>query len=214
MDDRADLIPRPDPTMLTTAQLLRELSNLESRITARLDAMDKATVLSHDDFTRIPTMLDREIGHVREFGAAGVLRLNEMVDERLARVDTLFTELNKRTEALGLANATALAAALAAQEKAYTEQNRSRDLAISKSDANTQQQIQQLQTQFQTELHAASETISEIKSRLDRGEGGTAGNKEARTERRLDTGLAVAISVGCVSLAGIIITILNLGIHH
>jgi hypothetical protein len=162
-------------------------------IKARLDGMDKASALLHEDFTRVPTSIDREITHAREFVSVSIKQVVDVFTEKLARVETLFIELDKRTGQLGLANATALTAALQAAEKAVTEQNRSRDQAIQKSEASTAEMLRQLQTQFQTEIRATNTSIGEVKSRLDKGEGGTAGAKESRAEKRLDTSAIVAI---------------------
>lgn len=62
----ADWTPRPDPTLLTTAQLRQELGALREIIESRLDGMDRATELLSETVNRTPTVIQTEISHVRE----------------------------------------------------------------------------------------------------------------------------------------------------
>jgi hypothetical protein len=109
-----DWTPRPDPTHLTTQQLLRELSSLRELLFSRLDAMDKATVLLSETVNRTPTIVQTEISHVRE-----------LVDEQFRNVQGQFTERDTRMTLASKAAQEALDAALAAAAKAAekTEQN-------------------------------------------------------------------------------------------
>lgn len=61
-----DWTPRPDPTLLTTQQLLRELSALRREFEVRFDAMDQAAVLLSETVNRTPTVIQTEISHLRE----------------------------------------------------------------------------------------------------------------------------------------------------
>lgn len=78
--------PTPDPTILTTEQLIRAIGNERDLTDAqldvireRLDAIDKATVLLNETVTRVPTAMQTEIGH-----------LGQVVDQRFASVDQRF----------------------------------------------------------------------------------------------------------------------------
>jgi hypothetical protein len=66
VSEQADWTPRPDPTLLTTAQLRQELGALREIIESRLDAMDRATELLSDTVNRTPTVIQTEISHLRE----------------------------------------------------------------------------------------------------------------------------------------------------
>src|SRR5688572_17684373 len=59
-----------DPTLLTTQQLQREIATLkelmDARFETRLNAMDKAMNLFHDNITRVPTDTDKQISHLKE----------------------------------------------------------------------------------------------------------------------------------------------------
>src|SRR5271163_46358 len=99
--DRDDRRPVPDPTLLTTQQLLRELSTLRELIFTRLDAMDRATSLLSETVNRTPTVVQTEISHVRE-----------LTGERFTAIDQQFRERDIRTEKADKASKEALDAAL------------------------------------------------------------------------------------------------------
>jgi hypothetical protein len=112
------------------------------------------------------------------------------------RIDAGLTERDKRADQLALANSAALAAALAAQKEAAGEAQKSAALAISKSEAATAEAIKQGQALFQTSISALTAQINELKSRLDRGEGGRTVSDPA-VESRL-----ASLSAGVSSLTG------------
>ena len=72
-----EILPNPDPSLITTEMIDRAITSLEARISARidgidakysarLDGIDKATSSFHDDLVRVPTLLDRSITSLRE----------------------------------------------------------------------------------------------------------------------------------------------------
>lgn len=75
----ASIRPSPDPTTLTTEQLLRENFWLRELLETRLDGMDKALVLLQARADRVPSETD-----------LAVLRLRELTDEKFQAVTTRF----------------------------------------------------------------------------------------------------------------------------
>src|ERR1700738_587069 len=130
--------PIPDPTVLTTQQLLRELNNLKEIMYTRLDAMDKAMGIFSDNITRVPTDTDKQISH-----------LKELHDEKFKSISIQFAERDTRTEQTSRDSKVAVDAALQAAKEAVGEQNKSSALAIAKSEASTTKQIDQLGTNIQ-----------------------------------------------------------------
>jgi len=61
-----DSRPVPDPTLLTTQQLTREIAALKEVIFTRLEGMDKAIFLFNENITRVPTDTDKQIQHLKE----------------------------------------------------------------------------------------------------------------------------------------------------
>ena len=85
----SDHPPVPDPTLLTTAQLLREQANLRGILEARLDGMDKV------------------VSATKELVSAQMQGQSSLIDEKFKGVEDKF-----------LAAATAVSAALQAQKDA------------------------------------------------------------------------------------------------
>src|ERR1700688_1108277 len=90
--------PNPDPTVLTTLALerevanlkemmLRELAALKETITTRFGGMDEATTLLREHQEKVPSETDKAILHLRE-----------LVDEKFRGVEKQFVERDTRTE--------------------------------------------------------------------------------------------------------------------
>ena len=175
-----DWVPRPDPTLLTTQQLLRELAALRELIETRLDGMDRATELLSATVNRTPTVIQTEISHVRE-----------LLDQKFTGVEQRFAERDTRFNQQNEANAAALAAALQSARELGDLQTKANALANAKTEESVAQQ-----------LHALTEKIDVNTQRLDRGEGSTSGAAESRSERRLDTGSLIQL-VGLLVAIGV-----------
>jgi hypothetical protein len=214
---RGEIVPNPDPSVMTTAQLDRTIVGLTENISARFDAintrldgMDKAAAILHADMVRVPTLLDREISSARSLLEQKIQNIYDVTIEKFARVDVLFVEGDKRTQQLSAAAGVALAAALQAAKEAVAEQNRSNTTAIAKSETAVGEQIKQMQATFEAASRATNEKIDDIKSRLDKGEGGISGERHLTTERRLDMGTLI----GLAALAGVFISIAIQFLRH
>jgi hypothetical protein len=177
----ADWRPVPDPTSLTTAQLRRELSALREILTARLDGMDRATTLLSETVNRTPTVIQTEIVHVRE-----------LVDEKLTSVDQRFDERDVRTDQAAKASKEALDAALLAAKELVSQQNEANAAAADKAEQSTIKQIDQIGIRIDTMQKALDDRLTELKERIDRGEGSDAGAATHRTEQRLDLSQVIA----------------------
>ena len=137
-----------------------------------------ASTVPIPDPTALTTeQLRRELLNLRELLESQLKNQTDVAEGQFARIDTLFVEGEKRSQALRVADSLALAAALQAAKEAVGEQNRSNGLAISKSEASFIEALKQQQTLFQTEIKAANDKISLIISRLDKGEAGLAGGQ-------------------------------------
>src|SRR5665647_3162389 len=136
-DKSASVFPVPDPTVLTTRQLLREIEILRSAIDdkvevsqreaaalkellfVRIDAMERATALRSRAIDDLPADNARQIGHLRE-----------LMDERFVSIGVQFEERDTRSEREARDNKLAVLTAFAAQEKRAVAQNESNALAI------------------------------------------------------------------------------------
>jgi hypothetical protein len=60
-------------------------------------------------------------------------------------------------------------------------------------------------------VKATDEKISDLKGRLDRGEGVIRGGGEVRTERRLDMGTVISIISMAIAAAAVVVAVI---VHH
>jgi hypothetical protein len=176
-----DWRPVPDPTVLTTAQLLREQAALRELIETRLDGMDTATTLLSETVNRTPTIIQTEIAHVRELMAGELSRMTQISEERLKGIELQFTERDVRTEQAAKAGKDALDAALKSQKELVAQQNEANRAEAAKTESN-----------FAKLIEAQSARTDELKERIDRGEGSTAGAAGTRTEQRLNLNTVIA----------------------
>jgi hypothetical protein len=140
-----DWRPIPDPTVLTTAQLLGE------------------------------------IAHVRELVAEQLKAMSSISEERLKGIELQFTERDVRTEQAAKAGKDALDAALKSQKELVAQQNEANRAEAAKTESN-----------FAKLIEAQSARTDELKERIDRGEGSTAGAADTLTEQRLNMNTVIA----------------------
>lgn len=132
----------------------------------RLDAMDKASLVLNETVTRVPTEVQREVGNLRS-----------LMNEKFKLIDIQFNERDKRSEREWRDSKTAIDAALAAQKEAATEQNKSNNTAISKSDDAQKEKNDRLEQLFKSTTDALAARVDELKTRFERTEGQGAGLK-------------------------------------
>jgi len=216
-DDPFERRPVPDPTILTTEQLLRavaaEREYVDGQIEVlreRLDGMDRASELrdvateARVDIVRgIPSMVDEKIKSVHDLAL-----------ERFRSVDQQFRERDIRSERESRDNEIRVNAAFAAQKEAASEQNRSNTLAITKSEAATIESINKigqlsetnnanLANQIASLAVAVNSQIGDLKERVSRMESVKQGSQGAYA--------AIAASVAFAAVViGIVVTIIAL----
>ncbi len=136
--------PIPDPTVLTTQQLLRELAALREILTARMDGYDRAIALLQAFADRQPTI------------AEVVVR----VDEKFAAVQLQFHERDIRFDRAAGDTRLAVDAAFAAAKE-----------AVNKSEVNFTKLVDQIGTQISNIGKTADDKITDIRDRLTAIEG-------------------------------------------
>jgi hypothetical protein len=157
-----------------TAADVRQLREL---LETRLDGMDRAIRLHAEIIDRVPAERDTAIKH-----------LEELHDEKFGSIALQFAERDVRSEQATEGAKQALDAALLAQKELVAQQNEANSAATAKAEASFTKQIDQIGTIIQTLEKALDARITELKERIDRGEGSTAGAAGSRSERRLDAG--------------------------
>jgi hypothetical protein len=158
--------PSVDPTLLTTEQLLREIANLKAifdgqldTLRERLNGMDRATELTGLSLRTMAGDLDD-----KRHG------LEMVIDEKFATVDQKFDDLAARTAEQKADTKAAVDAALQAAKEAVGQQTEASERSIAKSEAATTKQIDGVIQLLSTSGAATGESISDLKSRMDRME--------------------------------------------
>ena len=174
--------PEPDPSQLTTAQLMREAAHIRDTLNLKIDAIEKAIVVAHDDMVRVPTAMDKAVDGLRiltwqRFDSVhttflSVAALNE---QKFGAIKTQFDERDTRVQQTAKASKEALDAALQAAKEAVSEQNKSNSVAIAKSEAATSKQIDQLTGAIHLTAKTTDDKVADLKERLTRIEGSGAG---------------------------------------
>ena len=158
--------PVPDPTVLTTQQLQREIGGsrelVESRISGfkdtietRLGGMDKAITLLQTQSDRLPSLI-----------LDAVKQLQSLHEEKFRSIETQFIERDTRTEQTSRDSKVAVDAALQAAKEAVGEQNKSNALAIAKSEATFTKQIDQIGVLISTLQKGLDEKIDDLRLRM------------------------------------------------
>lgn len=155
--------PNPDPTLLTTQALLREILALRELMETKIDNID--------------TRLDERM--------AG---LKAIQGEKFAKVEQQFELVERQRVEQKQDTKTAVDAALSAQKEAVHEQTLASDKAISKSEQGTTKQIDQLATNFDTAIKGQETQVDDLKERMTRVETAQAAKTEQRAETRNRSG--------------------------
>jgi len=189
---------RPDPSLLTTEQLTRGLTNLRDLLEARIDAVEEVARHRYEDLRRVPTETDRQIVHLKELVNEKFIGIQKQLEDRDIRCQV-------SDDAAKMAVNTALQAqkeALQAQKEAASAQNDSNGAAIAKSEDAMIKQIDGILALLNSSTTGTNDKIIAIHARLDRGDGFNKGGQETRAESRLATGVVVAvISVAVMAIS-------------
>jgi hypothetical protein len=204
-----DRTPIPDPTLLTTAALLREVAMLREVISSqreivetRLNGYDKAIELIQAKADRVPSEVDIKVGH-----------LESLHNEKFASVALQFRERDTRSERESRDNKVAVDAAFAAQKEAASEQNKSNTLAIDKSERATAETLNKQGDLVRSTTDALAAQVVEAKERLTRIESLGLGTAAANVSHRADSSYLAYLGFGAGGLllaaAGIVLAIVK-----
>lgn len=148
---------RPDPTILTTQQTLRENAWLREVIETRVAAIDKAILLLQSFADRTPTTMD--VQHQ-------TLALREVMMEKFSGIKTQLEDRDSQTEKAARDVKSAVDAALSAAKEAVGEQNKSNTLSIAKSEDGFTKQLDALNEMIKNTSKGVDDKISDIKDRI------------------------------------------------
>ena len=137
---------------------------LRELMESKLAAMEQAVVLQNKAASAFPTEVRTEISH-----------LKALHEERFTSIGTQFAERDIRTDQASKAAKEALDAALQAAKELVNAQGEASSAAAVKSETSFTKQIDQIGTIISTLEKALDARITELKERIDRGEGQSSG---------------------------------------
>jgi hypothetical protein len=188
--------PVPDPTILTTQQLYREIAASREiieanigKIETRLEGMDKATELNKAATDKIPELI-----------AEKICQLRKLCDEKFESIAIQFRERDIRADKIAELGQKALEAALSAAKE-----------AVGKTEIAFTKQIDSTSEQIQAEKRATDGKFEDVKARLGTLEASINTRSIVTTEGKQQQGwLVPMIVLGFISLIGIAISVLTL----
>ena len=200
--------PDPDPTVLTTQALFREINQVQALLDAHMDGLE-GTLSAR--ITAIDRDVDRlQLAVEQEPASTGALigTLRDLHEEKFKSIQVQFVERDTRTEQTSRDSKVAVDAALQAAKEAVGEQNKSSALAIAKSEASTTKQIDQQGLLIASSTQGLDDKIDDIKDRLTRIEGKDIGTRSTHEDNRS------LIAVGVAVLAVLFNIISYIVAHH
>jgi hypothetical protein len=190
-------IPIPDPTVLTTQALLREVSAIREVFETKIAAVDARVNLLFDSINARREYITEEITKHQLLQDEKFRSIGIQTDEKFRSISMQFVERDIRSEQSSRDGKVAVDAALQAAKEAVSEQNKSSSLAIAKSEAATTKQIDQIGTIISTMASGLNDKIDDIKSRITIIEGRAKGSEGI-------LGYAFSIMAMAISVASII----------
>jgi ribosomal protein L16 Arg81 hydroxylase len=189
-----DVRPVPDPTLLTTQQLNQAIGALRELVFTRIDAMEEAIEVSHNDFVRVPTQVDMAVAAAQELLLSRIDANRLLLDERFEFIkkqlnDRDFAQIEKAKE-----TKTAVDAAFSAAER-----------AVGKSEASTSKQIDDLSKLVVNAVNSLNGNINDVKDRCTRLESAKIGATEATVVRQASNFNAANILGIIFGLVGMVV---------
>ena len=161
--DRASQLLAQDLRAVPTS-VEQSIIALRELMESKLSAMEQAVVLQNQAASAFPAEVRTEIAH-----------LKLLHEERFSSIAQQFNERDIRTDQASRASKEALDAALQAAKELVNAQGEASSAAAVKSETSFAKQIDQIGTIISTLEKALDARITELKERVDRGEGSNAG---------------------------------------
>ncbi|MGV8972260.1 MAG: hypothetical protein ACOH10_08045 [Rhodoglobus sp.] len=181
------VVPAQDPTPLTREALSTAVADLRERLDdavgtrqREMAALEKTFMILIDG--HISTLTTLHVGDIR------------VINEQFAAIAQRFTERDVRTEQAAVAGASALAAALQAAKELVGAQGEASAAAAVKSETAVTKQIDQITELIRTGNAASDARVTELKERIDRGEGAVAGTHDTRLDVRANISMWIAVA--------------------
>lgn len=194
---------------------------MERYFNSRMDTLDQQIVQNHsEDMERArdtERTIEKAIMALRELIESQHLIHDERFRGAWAKfeaIQTQFHERDVRSEKTESANKVAVDAAFVAAERQVAEQNRASGVAIQKSEAAVNKQIEALGVLINNTRDGFTTIINDIKERVGRMESKGLGAVEQRQTTMSNAHLWVAVAGVLGTLGGVLLTSISSLLHH
>ena len=198
---------RADPSALTVAMLERAVAQLREHYDGELRSLKEGLKTAHEDYVRVPTLLDRAISVTKELFEVKIRDAKELIEakiqaaadvrqEQFHALDLQLQGRAERSKDLDAARESALNHALAAAKE-----------LVAASNTNFTKQIDGLQLSFGSQIRALDEKVNDLRERLTQFSSVTQGGAEAQIRRRAETGSNSAIVSALIAALGFAVVI-------
>lgn len=197
--------PDPDPTILTTQALMREIDAVkdllkEQDVNQRQMLKDKVEA-RHTEQLALMDLLQSKI----DAQGAVTAEKFESTDREFALVERQRIELKNDTKA-------AVDAALIAQKEAVKEQTIASDKAIDKTEVNTDKRLEEQAKTTASDIGALRTIVTDLKDQVIELRAEKRGGQEQITERRQANSATIGIIAAISTVIGIMLTLAATGI--
>jgi hypothetical protein len=152
-------------------EIANSVNSLEALQSARFAGLTNVVALLKDTVDSLPEIREKIIVRVQADIDTAVTNLQHLHEERFNAIQQQFTERDTRGEQDKKSSKEALDAALLAQKESVSQQNDANTTAATKTETNFTKQIDLVGTQITALDKSLTDRISELKERIDRGEG-------------------------------------------
>ncbi len=173
-------------------EIANAVTGLESLLTQRIAGLEQVMKILDRVVNSGPEERDALRERLQTDIAVAVDNLKHLHEERFSAIAQQFTERDVRSEQEKKSAKEALDAALLAQKESVSQQNDANTTAATKSETSFTKQIDQIAVLIATLEKALTDRITELKERIDRGEGSTSGAAGTRDEQRLNISQVIA----------------------
>jgi len=195
--------PNPDPTLLTTKLVMREIASVRELVEAKITETNRIITIYKEEWLRTLEEMhsasacrdqlvnnhfgfiderytehkvsnEKSIDEVKSYIRINVEGIREVLEgirsyhaDSLNVVTRRFEMLERDIDRRAADNKIAVDNAFLAAKEAVTEQNKSNNMAISKSEVAFSDQIRQLGVNIQTMNNAVTDKIDDVKDRIN-----------------------------------------------
>ena len=195
--------PVPDPTVLTTQQLQREIAMSKDLLDVKMSGLRESVYGRFDSLEEVIRVLREQIARIRDGVNPAIEHLHALQNEKFKSIEIQFNDRDNRSEQKFMDSKLAIDAAFQSAKDAVGEQNKSNLLSIAKSEAAYTKQIDQIGLTISALSKAIDDKVDDIKTRVQMMEGSKKGASDF-------FGLIVGIVGVLVGLGGMIAAIATL----